>query len=255
MDLGIDITKYFASDINKSELKVYESALDGITFRSNVKATLPDKNNLLGRAKTVDLINALRSARTSDRKAFRMGNEPDLDHFPVDSSMAATTGVGFREIIYLDYRQPILIASQLNPALSRSSGGVPEMNAVFSSHFGSTRVQLDITSLHCAVAGSYCSIHIDHTGFVLNAMPGMGTDVFVTADALQHTLVELIWKDKMGVLDGIEIYLPNSRNDFSRLGFNATKKITDNINFSIDISYNIRGKKGISGAMVLGGRF
>ena len=255
MGLGIDITKYFDPDVRLGELKVYESALDGISFKSKIKHAQPDNKNKLDLTGLADFSNALRSSMVTGKNSFREGNLDNDPHIAVDASMGATVGTGFREIIYLDHRQPVISASQMTNSLGMRSRGVPKMNAVFSSHFGSTRVQLDITSLHCAVAGDFCSIHIDHTGFVLGALPGMGIDVIVTPDALQHTLVELLERDILGIPDGIEIYAPNSRNDFGRFGLRGTAKITDTINFSIEASYSIRGKKGFAQTIKLDGQF
>ena len=131
----------------------------------------------------------------------------------------------------------------------------PKMDTTFSSQFGKTRAQLDISSLHCAIWGDLCSVHIDETGFVLEAMPGKGNDVTMTADFLQHTLLELIWKDKLGMPDAVEIYVPNSANDFSRFGLRATAELNSNLRLSVNASYNIRGKRGFSKTVILQGEF
>lgn len=166
--------------------------------------------------------------------------------------MGATMGIGFREITYLNLEDK---ARQVrDPSMSMSMRG-PKMDPTFSSNFGKTRAQLDISSLHCAVWGDFCSVHIDETGFVLEAMPGMGSDVTMTPDFLQHTLLELIWKDKLGIPDAVEIYVPNSANDFSRMGVRATAALNSRLRLSVDASYNIRGKRGFSKTLVLEGEF
>ena len=92
-------------------------------------------------------------------------------------------------------------------------------------------------------------------GFVLEAIPGMGKDVALTPDFLQHTLLELIWKDKLGIPDAVEVYVPNSANDFSRMGIRGTATLTPRLRLSVDASYNIRGKRGFSKTLVLEGEF
>ncbi len=129
------------------------------------------------------------------------------------------------------------------------------MDRAFSSQFGKTRAQLDISSLHCAVWGGFCSVHIDETGFVLEAMPGMARDVTVTPDFLQHTLLELIWKDKLGMPDAVEIYVPNSANEYSRIGIRATATLNPRLRLSVDAGYTVRGKRGFSKTLILEGEF
>jgi hypothetical protein len=77
----------------EGDLKVYESKLDGISFKTQ-KKTDPLKPD--------DFLTALRSARTTGRPVFREGKKLDHAHWAVDASMAATTGIGFREITYLN---------------------------------------------------------------------------------------------------------------------------------------------------------
>jgi hypothetical protein len=226
-----------------SDLKVYESKLDGISFKAKKKINPLQAN---------DFLSALRVARIAGKPVFREGKKLDHAHWAIDASMAATTGMGFREITYLNLEDKE--RQVRDPDVSMSMRG-PRMDPTFSSHFGKTRAQLDISSLHCAVWGNFCSVHIDETGFVLEAMPGMGRDVTMTPDFLQHTLLELIWKDKLGMPDAVEIYVPNSVNDFSRMGVRGTAALTSRLRLSVDASYNIRGKRGFSKTLVLEAEF
>jgi hypothetical protein len=221
-------------------LKVYESKLDGISFNAKKK---------INPLAPTDFLSALRAARTTGKQVFREGKKLDQSHWAVDASMAATTGIGFREIIYLDNLRVVR-----DTDISMGVGG-PKMDRPFSSQFGKTRAKLDISSLHCAVWGNFCSVHIDETGFVLEAMPGMGRDVTVTPDFLQHTLLELIWKDKLGMPDAVEIYVPNSANDYSRMGIRATATLNPRLRLSVDAGYTIRGRRGFSKTLILEGEF
>jgi len=233
-DHGIYLYKYIDSD-----LKVYESQLDGISFKTQKK---------INPLASTDFLTALRAARTAGRQVFREGKKLHQAHWAVDASMAATTGIGFREITYLNLEDK-------KPQVHDLSMRRPKMDPTFSSQFGKTRAKLDISSLHCAVWGDFCSVHIDETGFVLEAMPGMGKDVTLTPDFLQHTLLELIWKDKLGIPEALEVYVPNSANDFSRMGIRATANLSARLRLSVDASYNIRGKRGFSRTLVLEGEF
>ena len=234
-NLGIHLYNHIDSD-----LKVYESNLDGVFFNTK-KKTDPLKHG--------DFLSSLRAATTLGKPAFREGKKFDKAHWAVDASMAATTGIGFREITYL--------GTENGPRITRSGSALsmrgPGVDAPFSAQFGKTRARLDISSLHCAVWGHYCSVHVDEAGFVIQAMPGLSNDVMMTPDFLQHTLLELIWKDKLGVPDAVEIFVPNSKNDYSSMGIRATAKLGRNVRVSVNASYNVRGKRGFSKTIVLQG--
>ncbi len=105
-DLGIDYTKFYERD-----LTVYESKLDGISFITK-KVTNPLEGN--------DFLTAIRIATRGGRPAFREGKKFENEHWAVDASMGATTGIGFREIMYLDPPKKLTRASdptslQMNP--------------------------------------------------------------------------------------------------------------------------------------------
>src|SRR3978361_418971 len=75
-DLGVVFSKYYDSD-----LKVYESKLDGISFNCKKPASPLDGN---------DLLTVLRIATRSTRPAVREGNKMDHEHWAIDASMGAT---------------------------------------------------------------------------------------------------------------------------------------------------------------------
>lgn len=237
-DHHIDVYDYIDSD-----LRVYESKLDGISFRTEKK---------INPLSPSDFLSGLRAARKAGNPSFREGKKLDHAHWAVDASMAATTGIGFREITYLNLDDGPRPVRDPSGSLSMRA---PTTDPTFKSQFGKTRARLDVSSLHCAVWGDFCSVHIDETGFVLEAMPGMGKDVTMTPDFLQHTLLELIWKDKLGMPDAVEIYVPNSANDFTRMGLRGTAALTPRLRLSVDASYNVRGKRGFSKTLVLEGEF
>lgn len=109
--------------------------------------------------------------------------------------------------------------------------------------------------LHAAVWGNLVRVHVDETGFVLQPLPGLGDDVSMTADFLQHALLELIWKVTLKVPDGIEIFVPSSANSFSRFGASGTLKLGGKTRLQATASYNIRGENGFSTTVVLKGEF
>jgi hypothetical protein len=235
-DLGVDYTKYYDGD-----LKVYESKLDGISFLTK-KITDPLQGD--------DLLTTLRIATRGGKPAFREGNQLDKEHWAVDASMGATVGIGFREITYLDPPRKWTRAS--DPASLRMN---PQADPVFAAQFGNNRLELEISSLHCAVWGNLARIHVDETGFVLQAIPGMSDDVSMTADFLQHTLLELIWKDKLKVPGALEIFVPNSANAFSSFGLTGTLNLGSKTRLQATASYNIRGENSFSATVVLKGEF
>jgi len=257
-DVGIDLTQFM--DISpvprgtgklRHGLAVEDTVLGGIAFKIKMPPAL---QQALGTALKTnpDLLAKLRSVTRENRKVFREGGVKDKPHIAIDASMAATTGIGFREITYLPAVDPDRARITRDP----SQTDKPSPNAVFSSQFGQSRTRLDITSLHVAVWGNYCTIHIDHAGFTLGAVPGLtGDDVFVSPDTFQHIWVELIQRDILGFSEAFEWYLPNSRNDFSRTGIRVQTNLAPRLRLSFDASYAIRGKRGLSGTVTLSGSF
>ncbi|NNE56622.1 MAG: hypothetical protein HKN36_00810 [Hellea sp.] len=219
--------------IDQGSLKVYESQLDGIEFKTR---------------KPLDFLDALRTAMIVGKQSFREGKKFDHAHWTVDMSMAATKGIGFREITYLG--EPNLRQNQ--PSLLQMR---PKMDSTFSAQFTKNSAKIDITSLHCAVWGDFCSIHVDESGFVLQPIPGLSQDVMMTPDFLQHTLLELLWKGIPGMPEGVEIYVPNSANNYSATGLRASAELTSNIKLTLNASYTVRGTRGFSKTLSLEGVF
>ena len=235
-DCNIDIDLHI-----KNNLKVYESTLDGISFI----ATEPE-NKLI----PFDIKPALQQATKGRQKAFRQGVLEDARHWALDASMAATTGVGFREIW-----RPVLTNHGLRMDMATKGPGLntPKLNNPFSDNFGSRMKSLDISSLHCAVHGNFCSIHIDETGFVMEGLPGLSNDVTVTPDFLQHLLVELFWKDKLKVPTWLDLVIPSSTQ--SRVGLKLNLVQSDKINLTVTGTCAVNGKFDCSGTVNAFGRF
>lgn len=229
---NVTILKY----INEDTLKVFESPLDGIEFK--VKT-----------GKSQEILHALRIATKSSKQSFREGKKPGHSHLPFDISMGATKGIGFREILYLNMEN--------TPPLQEPRASLrmrPLQNSIFQTYFTNKEAKIDISSLHCAVDKDFCSIHIDETGFVLQANP-LGKDVIVTPDFLHHLLLELLWKGIPGMPGNVEIYAPNSANQYSNFGLRGTADITSNIKLVMNVSYTIRGERGFAHTLTLDGKF
>lgn len=204
-DTGISLESYVGDD-----LKVWESTLDGISFESKIA---------LGPLVINDISTKLATVTTPNGKqAFRQGNLDHKAHFALDMSMAATKGIGFREIIYLDLPQ-------------KSRIGALDSNPSFQDNFSQRVPSFNISSLHCAVNGEFCSIHIDETGFVFGPIPGLSGDVIVGPEAWRHTIIELIYKDKLPAPDWLEIVIPDHYS--SRLGLDYSVVNTDNLKVNI----------------------
>jgi len=222
----IDLTKYFAGpkpDVRLYDEKAYirhqlekygvaaaTNTLDGITF-------LPKNSE--------DLITKLRIAKTSDGlDAFIEGASPEKpSHWAVDLSMAATIGKGFREIWRPKLSDRPLSTRDLPGrhgfGLGRDRG---QWSDGYSSQFGKDPAPLDITSLHFAVAPDRVNVHIDETGFVFEGADGALT---VGPNFAHHAGNELFWKTSLKLpnwaAEHIDLILPNSANDFSRLGMSV----------------------------------
>lgn len=235
-DLGIDYTKFYERD-----LTVYESKLDGISFITKKSHPLQDGD---------DLLTTLRIATRGSRPAFREGKKFEDEHWAVDASMGATTGIGFREVIYLDPPRKWTRAS--DPTSLRMS---PQADPMFVSQFDNNRIEVEISSLHAAIWGNFVTVHVDETGFILQPIPGLSNDVSMTADFLQHTLLELIWKDKLKVPGALEIFVPNSANQFSAFGAVAKVALGKSVKLQATAQYNIRGQNSFSATAVLTVKF
>lgn len=170
------------------------------------------------------LLQALRSARDNDgNKAFVEGSKADPQHWnnqgdpndwPLRKSFSETHGIGFREIW-----RPHLSNRPLSLDDARPNRFRPKWDTRYSANFNDSRE--DHSSLHCAVAPDICNIHIDEMGFVIT---GPGGDTLVDADAGQHIVNELWIKTKLEgkvpkwLVDRLSVELPNSTNNYSRIG-------------------------------------
>ncbi|MEM1141609.1 MAG: hypothetical protein AAGI88_03410 [Pseudomonadota bacterium] len=230
---GVDIMEYMDASTKPSSRKLLpygiwagDTTLQGIRFL--LKRGQPPLLDLeIGKRL---LLKKLRSARRSGGKTFREGNRVDRPNWAHDLSFGVTPGIGFREILYL----PVVDQDRRRAVTGASSQSNAHFDKSFSVNFGQTRAKLDITSLHISVWESVCSIHIDHAGFSLS-LPS-GNDVFVSPDVVQHMFVELLQRDALKFPKGFEIFLPNSRNDFSSTGVRATKQLMKNLNVNLQMS-------------------
>jgi len=222
----IDLTKYFAGanpDVSlygekpyiREQLKKYGVAaatntLDGVTFLAK---------------DWEGLITALRIAKTADGfDAFAEGRSPEKPaHWALDLSMAATIGKGFREIWRPKLSDRPLstrdVPGRHGFGLGRDRG---QWSDAYSAQFGKDPQPLDITSLHFAVAADRVNVHIDETGFVFEGADGALT---VGPNFGHHAGNELFWKTSLPLprwaAEHIDLILPNSANDFSRVGISV----------------------------------
>jgi hypothetical protein len=219
----IDLQNYFAgpnpnvrlADEKASireQLKTYGVAaatntLDGVTF-------LPKDWE--------KLVIALRNAKTAEGfDAFAGGrNQERPAHWALDASMAATIGVGFREISRLKLSDRPLLSpdppGRHGFGLGRDRG---QWSDAYSAQFGKDPEPLDLTSLHFAVAPDRVNVHIDETGFVFEGVDGA---IVVDPNFAHHAGNELVWKTALNLprwaAEHIDLVFPNSANDFSRMG-------------------------------------
>jgi len=200
-----DLRLYGEKSLIRDQLKAYgvaaaNTTLDGITL-------IP--SDWMG------LLTTLRTARTLDgEQAFPEGKSPERPaHWALDLSMVQTIGKGFREIWRPRLSDRPLSMDDLPGRRRRGwSDG-------YGSQFGKDPEPLDISSLHFAVAPDRVNVHIDETGFVFLDADG---SLIVGPNAGHHVVNELIWKTLLGLPDWmaerIDIMMPNSANDFSRVG-------------------------------------
>jgi hypothetical protein len=192
-NVGIEIDRHIAAD-----LEVWESTLDGIRFCMRPAADKYVPN---------DITAAFRSATTPAGPAFREGGVKNQAHWAFDASMANTTGIGFREIW-----RPVLTEMGTRKAEMREhqlSLGTPRLDSKLSQNFTRAK-KLDIPSLHAAVHGHICSIHIDEAGFVMGPIPGLTDDVSLTPQLSPHVLIELILRDKLKVPEFATLVVPDA---------------------------------------------
>lgn len=224
----------------KSDLSVGPTVLDGLTF-------VPKKWD--------DIVTALRIAKTlNGETAFAEGKDPEKPgHWALDASMAATIGKGFREIWRPQLSTRPLSTDDLPGRQS------PKWRLAASSRFGDDPTKsLDLSSLHFAVAPERCNIHIDQTGFVVLGPTG---ELVVDPDFGQHIVNELLWKSMAakalpeGLVDRISIMLPNSNNEFSRVGISGDVVRLKDYKLTVTGSCSIRGDFECSATVGVTGRF
>jgi hypothetical protein len=254
----IDLTKYFAGanpDVRlydekpyiREQLKNYGVAaatntLDGVTFLAK---------------DWEGLITALRIAKTADGfDAFAEGRSPEKPaHWALDLSMAATIGKGFREIWRPQLSDRPLSTRDLPGrhgfGLGRDRG---QWSDAYSAQFGKDPQPLDITSLHFAVAGDRVNVHIDETGFVFEGADGALT---VGPNFGHHAGNELFWKTSLPLprwaAEHIDLILPNSANDFSRVGISVDMYRRKDLRVTVTGSCGIFGGFECSGTVSISG--
>jgi len=225
-----DEKAYIRDQLKKYGVAAATNTLDGVTF-------LPKDWERL--------IDALRIAKTAEGyDAFAEGRSPEKPtHWALDLSMAATIGKGFREIWRPQLSDRPLSARDLPGrhgfGLGRDRG---QWSDAYGAQFGKDPQPQDITSLHFAVAPDRVNVHIDETGFVFEGIDGALT---VGPNFAHHAGNELFWKTSLGLprwaAEHIDLMLPNSANDFSRLG------ITIDMYRRRDLRVTVTGSCGLFG--------
>jgi len=255
----IDLTKHFAGpnpnvrlydekpyireQLEKYGIAAATNTLDGITF-------LPKDWE--------DLICKLRFAKTADGlDAFAEGRSPEKPaHWALDLSMAATIGKGFREIWRPQLSDRPLSTEDLPGrhgfGLGRDRG---QWSDAYGAQFGKDPQPLDITSLHFAVAPDRVNVHIDETGFVFEGADGALT---VGPNFAHHAGNELFWKTSLPLprwaAEHIDLILPNSANDFSRIGISIDMYRSKDLRVTATGSCGIFGGFECSGTVSISGR-
>tara|TARA_R110002167_G_scaffold346819_1_gene557597 strand:- start:1177 stop:1950 length:774 start_codon:yes stop_codon:yes gene_type:complete len=231
---NIELDDYVGSDLH-----VYESALDGITFKL--------KSPMLY---VMDFEKTLTLARKYRNLAFRSKKLND-EHWPFMMSLAATNGLGFREIQYPFLSDMDLSAKAMNNGKTLN---IAKLGRSFGAQFGDTIISMNSHSLHCAIdySGEHCSIHIDETGFVIGGLNG---DVVLNPELIRHTLVELLWKDKLKVPKGIELVTPSASNYYDRIGLRTDLSILNKKTISAEQSCSVHSGLGCAVTMSLSGMF
>jgi len=237
-----DEKPYIRHQLEKYGVAAATTTLDGVTF-------LPKDWE--------ELIKKLRIAKTTDGfDAFAEGQSPEkASHWALDLSMAATIGKGFREIWRPKLSDRPLSTRDLPGrhgfGLGRDRG---QWSDAYSSQFGKDPQPQDITSLHFAVAPDRVNVHIDETGFVFEGVDGALT---VGPNFVHHAGNELFWKSNKHIpqwaAEHIDLILPNSANDFSRVGISVDMYQRKDLRVTVTGSCGIFGGFECSGTVSISG--
>lgn len=219
------------------DLSAGRTTLEGISF----VATNPDS-----------LMHDLRNAKNSrGLDAFAEGSADDPRNWALQLSFKATHGIGFREIWYPRLSERPLSLSDAMPNRFRS-----RRENRFSAQFNDSLE--DHTSLHCAVATDKCNIHIDEMGFVVTGFDG---GVALDPDFAEHLVNELLFKSKLDnklpdwLIDRLSIELPNSTNDYSRVGVSVDLAQQKSYRVRVTGSCSVFGPVDCSATLSVSGTF
>jgi hypothetical protein len=229
-----------------SDLFAGRNTLKGISFVTN------DVNRLLS---------AFRAPKDDDgNKVFVEGSKEDPQHWnnqgdpnnwPIRMSFSETHGIGFREIWRPRLSERPLRFQDAEPKRYRH-----RFDTRFSANFNDSLT--NNSSIHCAVAPDICNIHIDEMGFVMIGPTG---DIMVDPDFAQHLVNELWLKSKLDhklpdwLIDRLSLDLPNSTNDYSRIGvsFDLAQKKTYRVRWTASCS--VLGNVDCSTTLSISGTF
>jgi hypothetical protein len=186
--------------------------------------------------------------------------------YALDVSFAATKGIGFREIWYLELsdhemRMRDARGIQDRDAQARELVIPPEFDPKFGAN------SIDLSSLHWAVEDenektgrSQCQVHIDNMGIYAN----LGRGGTVTPDFLYHTFVELVFRTKLnGILPDwlvqrVDFIIPNSHENLTtvkKFGIQANLIDRDDLRLSVRGLCRFDNGPACSVTLNLGGRW
>ncbi len=199
LSAALDLTKHI-----RDQLEVFQVTGDGVNFRAKDAKALQA---------------AIRDAKTNDgERAFADPQTLEKDHWPLQMSMAATKGAGYREI------RGIAVPPKASLSLPDLRSDFPEQQwRDFAANFGED-LTVDLYSLHFAVSPDLCNVHLDKTGFTVRLPDG---SIVLTPDMLHHIGNELLLKTNFKalmpqrlkwVIDRISLVLPNAANGYARAG-------------------------------------
>jgi hypothetical protein len=241
-------------------------------------------NFVLARSQRDPLLRRLRDARTrSGKQAFQTGRWKGVlhaakgagrdllkmrtgDSWAANISYMATTGIGFRQIWYMELSDRQLRLKHAHPAFS----DMPKLDPKFTAMFHAPNRSLDLSSVHWAIGDadpktgrSKCNVHVDQVGIMAN-LQGQNR---ITPDTGYHGVVELAFRTGLkgilpdSVLQRMDFILPSAQENYA-LNFGVQYKIVDrkHVNFSFrgvceiengglpwSLSLNLGGTHGVGG--------